>query len=1108
MSRTQLRKSTKSIPLSDVVRIPPKAYPSTNITGDNITTLTNYLPSASTLEIIKQFSAGLRGSKSGRMLSITGPYGSGKSTMATFLIGLLAAKKSKEWKTAFNILQRESEYHQGTLVRARKTASMHDRGAIRCIATARREPVAATLFKALDAGISEYFGKYTAKSFTTATLMRKCLQELKKGIIPDTEHVIAIVENIAKIAPVVFVIDEFGKNIEYFVASDTQESDLFLLQELAEKSGRANGTRLSIVTLQHMAFEEYAVGASIAQKQEWSKIQGRFEDIPFANSPEQTRILVSETIMRPKKGHTRSLNNWAKKEAKAIEALGIIADSELVASCYPLDPLALEILPELCSRYGQRERTLLSFLSDARKHTVSTFIDENNWNASNPPVMRIDSLYDYFISGTAMIYSSSMNVSRLMEIETIIRDAHGLSDPEKMTLKAIGVLNLIGRSGYLRASSSMIDYAVGEGSKQVLKELEKRSIVTYREHADEYRIWHGTDIDIAAKIAAYRSRYKRTPLFSLLAESMQLVPVVAAKHSMRTGTMRLFERRLELKQNFVLDENYDGVVFYITDPSKQIPQISKPVITARPEDTSAIRLAAIEVCAIRDILESDDIVISDRVARQELEERLEYSRITLGRRFADSYGEKAQWRYGKIPLKGKPSALVSDICDKAYNKTPTIRNEMINRTTLSQQGSSAKRRLLEAMITNPAKHLFGIGGYGPDRAVCEAILLQNRIHVPASDGKWKMADPKSGTAAPVWNAMLDAIKKAKGRIVLSKVYDIVKKPPYGVKDGPLQILAVAMMIAHKHEIALYEHGTFVPKIKPEIAERMTKNPDYFELKYFHATKTKTALLQAVSRDLGVSSASVIDVVGELVNTILALPSHMKTTKRLDKHAIAVRDAIIIAREPDTLLFESLPQALGFGTNIKNVDISKFSKILAKSTVILREGFLNMIEDIENMLFQATGMTSRTKLSETAKLMTKNVTDNQMKNFLHAVSADSMDHTEDWINYIAMNLTGIPPREWTDMNRELLENNLKSISFQFHRLAGINFSKVSKGFADSAYHVTITHPDGTEQYCILPINPKNQKIISSIANKLIKDMKNAGMSSTYINAIATILKFKI
>ena len=99
------KNQTDPYPLSKLVTVPPKSYASANIEHDSITTIKNYLPSASTLEIIERFAAGLNGAKSGRMLSITGPYGSGKSTMAVFLNGLLSGEKDLEWTTTFKILR-------------------------------------------------------------------------------------------------------------------------------------------------------------------------------------------------------------------------------------------------------------------------------------------------------------------------------------------------------------------------------------------------------------------------------------------------------------------------------------------------------------------------------------------------------------------------------------------------------------------------------------------------------------------------------------------------------------------------------------------------------------------------------------------------------------------------------------------------------------------------------------------------------------------------------------------------------------------------------------------------------------------------------------------
>ena len=1104
--------TTKSQPLSKLVTIPPKSYASTNIEHDDITTLKNYLPSASTLEIVERFSAGLRGDKSGRMLSITGPYGSGKSTMAIFLNGLMTSKKDTEWKVAYNTLNR-SPATAKILVDAREKSGTHKDGLIICAVAARREPITATILRALDNGASRYFGKHTKKYFSEASNLHQKIKDLQENKIPFAKDVTDIITSMCKVAPTIIMIDEFGKNIEYFTTDETQESDLFLLQELAELSGPGRKIPLSIITLQHVAFEEYATGASAAQKQEWAKIQGRFEDIPFANSPDQTRQLISSTIKLDTKASNRLIiKKWAQKESKQMRRLGIDSgfDSNLVASCYPLGPLALEVLPELCSRYGQHERTLLSFISDASKHTVATFIDENVWTANDTlPTIGIDMLYDHFISGTNMIHSSSAHITRLMEIETIIRDSHGLTNSEIKTLKTIGVLNLIGRSGYLRASQNIVEYAIGSDAKQILKTLEEKSIITYRKYADEYRIWHGSDIDIAVKLAIHRKLYQKSSLADMLDSVMNLEPVVAAKHSIKTGTMRLFERRFTAKSNIILDESYDGVIIYLTDDSEKI-ECDKPVIIVTATDTSELRLAVIEVNAIRSILEEDKDVTSDWVARRELEERLADSEIILDRVFDNTYGNSAKWSYfddGKISKQqGTPSVIVSKVCDKAYYMTPRIHNEMINRTVLSSQGSAAKRRLLEHMINYPSKRVVGLEGYGPDRAIYDAILFQNRIHVSAVGENWNLQDPTEQAIRPVWDEMVNTIKHSKKRILLSEVYRRCKLPPYGMKDGVAVIFIVAILLIHKYNISLYEHGTYIPYLLIEIAERMIKNPDHFELKYFKSTPSKKELLKRIISDFEINSeGSVLDVVSHLVRIVSALPPYVKQTKDLDEHSLALRDTVQHAIEPDTLLFESLPEALKFDlSKASQSDIARFSEILVKSKTTLQNKFSDTIKDIKSMLLSSTGIDDRPKISKTASVMLQSVSDQKMKVFLTALSSDVLERDEDWINYVALSLTDVPMISWKDSDREMFENNLIAMAHKFKHLASIHFAEIADNFVKPSYQVTVTHADGSEHHSIVSLRPEQRKKIEKIASKIKQDMKKKGFTDKDLGALIAML----
>ncbi len=428
---------------------------------------------------------------------------------------------------------------------------------------------------------------------------------------------------------------------------------------------------------------------------------------------------------------------------------------------------------------------------------------------------------------------------------------------------------------------------------------------------------------------------------------------------------------------------------------------------------------------------------------------------------------------------------------------------MINRNLLSAQGSTAKKKLLEAMITHPDKPKFGIEGHGPERAICEAVVYENKIHVQNTSYGWQLQDSKDNRMALVWHSMLDAIKQARGRIILTDVYRVAEMPPCGARDGLVLLLAVAMILIHRNVIALYEHGTFVPKLRPEVAERMTKNPEHFELKYFNRTPSKAVLLKYVSTDLTTDS-NVLSTVSYLVRMMSSLPPYIKHTKNLDKKTIAVRDAILNATEPDMLLFESLPKALGFGTTLGQADAKKFAKALAKSTSALQREFANMLAEIIDLLFDATGIDERSKLSRAARTMEPNVSDQGMKVLLDALSTDTLEDTDDWIKYVAMSLTDTPPDDWKDDHRHMFENNLRDMSSKFKRLAGIHFVTVSGNFEKPSYQVTVTHADGFEHHNVVSLNSKQKAKLEKITALVKKELKKEKLTKRDLGALVAML----
>src|SRR4029078_4203223 len=73
-------------------------------------------------------------------------------------------------------------------------------------------------------------------------------------------------------------------------------TDIFLLQALAEHSVRKETVPLVLVVLLHQAIELYAQSLGEQLKNEWKKVQGRFETFPFLESTEQTLRVMKAAI--------------------------------------------------------------------------------------------------------------------------------------------------------------------------------------------------------------------------------------------------------------------------------------------------------------------------------------------------------------------------------------------------------------------------------------------------------------------------------------------------------------------------------------------------------------------------------------------------------------------------------------------------------------------------------------------------------------------------------------------------------------------------------------------------------------------------------------------
>ena len=603
--------------------------------------LEGYVVTPRALDVVERVAMAAVAGQSGGAWSLTGPYGSGKSSLALLLDAVLGPATTTR-ELAWRLVDEASPVVGESIRQAHRRHRTMDSGFHRGLITANREPLGHTVLRALHAAVLRRYGKLPPTSrFRATRTLRGALEDAATNDLrrtgPSTTATVEIARCLAEDAPLLLIIDEFGKNLE--AIRDSSDADPYLLQQLAE-AGQGSGLPIFVLTLQHLSFEDYLAGVDGPQRREWAKVQGRFEDIAYVESIRQTRALIGTVFEIGDEKFRNRIARWAQPHAKAMRSLGIadLADPEVVASCYPLHPLTAMILPELCNRYGQHERTLFSFLACPDPASVASFLATTELPGRGPlPSLGIGAVYDYFVASGTLAAMSAGRSGRWTEIAIRLRDIHGLSLRQIGLAKAIALLNLVSTSGAVRASSEVLSL-VDADSGETLADLAAAGVVIYRDFADEYRIWQGTDVDIRRLLELAQQKVRRQPLVEILSTLGQPLPVVAARHSAEHDVLRVFARRYAAGGECVepLDafSPYDGEVLLVVSPNRMRPRLAepaaaaKPVVAAIPSALTALDRVAREVAAVTIVLE-DAAVESDWVARREIAERLAETRTAL-----------------------------------------------------------------------------------------------------------------------------------------------------------------------------------------------------------------------------------------------------------------------------------------------------------------------------------------------------------------------------------------------------------------------------------------------------------------------------------------------
>jgi hypothetical protein len=1033
----------------------------------------SYIPTPNAIKTVEQICSDFE--KGIRSINIIGSYGTGKSS---FLWALQHSVKNK--KSFFNV----------NLVNNANAEFINIVGE----------------FKSITEVFAEYFSLQNDRNLfdnLSVALLDKCNDLGKKHLL-------------------IISIDEFGKFLE-FAANNEPEKELYFLQQLAEFCNNTEFNMLLLTTV-HQNFDAYSYSLSHAQKQEWTKVKGRFREITFNEPIEQLLFLASEHIegkLSPnvKVGDTVGLFNASKINPNASKYIDAIA-----TKLYPLDIFAANIITSSIQKYGQNERSLFSFLEATDDSALQKHIENGNGYYS------IDKVFDYLIYNFYTFINSKYNPdfaawkSILSALDNVDRSINSQQIECTKTVKIIGLLNISSATGAILNRDFLCTYlrlCCGiEKAETIVSILEKSKIIAFKNYINRYVLSEGTDLDIESAIINAADKVSDvTDVCGLIQKYYQLPAIIAKEASYKKGTPRLFEYRIsDFPIHEVPKEEIDGFINLLFNDKLSLAQVKfesnsegEAILYCYYKNAKAIKDLLFEIEKTRKVLEEN---LEDKVAVRELNTIVSHLRNLLNHKILNNFHNNSKdvvWVFKgeeiKINSKKEFNKQLSKICEMVFPYSPYFNNELVNKFKISTSIHTAKRNYFKALSNDYAKANLGFADdkFPPEKTIYLSLLAENGIDLSQSFELDEFVISTKNDFNYIWNASKEFIESAKvSRRKISDLNNILSQRPYKLKQGLIDFFVPTFLFIHRNNFALFGEAGYIPFLNVEVMELMTKVPDMYEIKSFSLDGVKLdifnsyrAFLEQDSKD-NLCNASFIETIKPFLVFYKGLPEYTKNTKRLSNSALNIREAIAKSKDPEQTFFEDFPNALGYSFD----KLQKSSKSLEEYAIKLQdairelrtcyEGLIDRIEHFiqEHVLFEEMDFEAyKMSLQNRFLKIRKHLLLPDQKTFVTRVNTN-LDDRNSWLNNLVQALNGGNSLEkLKDEEEAIVCDKFKDMVLDLDNMTNLSKGDFSEDKEDVISLEISSFVEGVKKRLIrLPKNKQKEvkEIQDSIASMLSDD----------------------
>ena len=1059
--------------------------------------------------------------------TLTGPYGTGKSSLALFLQALISGngkiKKQAISKSKFNpksnfakIFLSKNKWFVLKMIGSKSDP-------IQTFAETIEQSIKQNwISKGIPPSLKTRIKPTVAGIIKSLTLLTQELSKKKYGLL--------------------IAADEMGKYLEYV---SSVGSDLNLFQEIAENFSNLKLKKQGLpvfIGILHQPMEEYASNLGRSVQEDWQKVQGRFEDIPFSINSEETINLIAKAINRKKKVNTK-IKNLSSAVAKHMN--GSKPSSSLIntiSQCHPLHPLSALLLSPLSrQRFGQNERSIFTFLNSGEPNGFLHFLKNSNVKKE---LYTVDKLFDYL----QVNLEPSILVSNIghawSEATEAIRRAEVTDDSASIKIaKVIALVDLFGKNLSLFSSKEILMHALNQEKtniKNTLSLLEDKKIIVYRKFKKAYSLFSGSDIDLEQVVELNKSKISGDTEI-ILSQLPTLPHVITKRHFHETGTQRIYQKfcivlngvknSVDRIMSLDISKVSAGAFIFLVqskeDTKKEFKQkfselskikFPKPIILGCSENYKEFFNYALELAALKRARSTVTAFESDPVANKELKARMTAYQNLLFNSLTKNF-EDAIWLFNNKKIQGENlSIIASNVSDDVFHLAPIFHNELVNRDKLSNSSTQGSTNLINRIFNHGDKENLAMEGHPAELGIFLSIIKKHHLHKKTINGfQFCAPQKKEGKLFDLYETFNKIIKEKKDPVPLTEIYSLFSKAPYGIKMGLLPLLTATFFKINEGSLAFYNIDdsrveSLITDYDPRICEKFIQIPEDLKLMYVRIEGEKKKILDDFKgyvekrflNNEAIKNPTPLNVLKPIVLKAYNLPAFARKTRQFkDKRVLMLRDELLSTQNPHELLYKKIPEICG--TEDSNQLIKEFDKIWLQ----LDQVFEDMVDQFKRVILKV--FRTDPNISDMDFVMIKEWAKKIGAKDPFSAKINEFKKENDWIEQIISYAASKPASEWGDQDFE--EATLKIEEMVRHFIMSYRLYTLREKHSDTKI-IDIAIFDGQKPersskfYKFKTDNSSVEKVTEAVM-KLLEDKKlsESEKGEVVLKVLKKIMSFK-